>query len=280
MMGAWTLTLAARRGARLPAFTGHANYAEALAWIGTINPRLAAELHDGRGLKPLTCSTLLGVEEGRPVTAGQVCTVRLTTLNAALTEVVAAGMEAAPPAVWQLRDIYGRASRPCPFDVIGITCDPDQDPWSGREDYAGLAAQHLAAPPPPDATIYLDFPGPTAFKSNGLHVPLPMPGLVFGSLAERWNCFSPTPLEGDVRAAAEREVGVSTFRLESTVTRSKSQGRVIGGQGRAGYHLFSPDPARRAVFAILADYARFSGVGVNTTRGMGQCRRVQPPGSA
>ena len=108
----------------------------------------------------------------------------------------------------------------------------------------------------------------------------PSHALTLSSLSSLHTRPSPTPLEGDVRAAAEREVGVSTFRLESTVTRSKSQGRVIGGQGRAGYHLFSPDPARRAVFAILADYARFSGVGVNTTRGMGQCRRVQPPGSA
>jgi len=49
---------------------------------------------------------------------------------------------------------------------------------------------------------------------------------------------------------------------------------LIGGIGRATYSALGGDRYWLATMQMLADFAFYSGVGVKTTSGMGQVRRV------
>jgi CRISPR-associated endoribonuclease Cas6 len=48
----------------------------------------------------------------------------------------------------------------------------------------------------------------------------------------------------------------------------------VGFVGRVTYGLMADDDAVRAQLSVLADFALYAGVGMKTTMGMGQCRRV------
>jgi len=98
--------------------------------------------------------------------------------------------------------------------------------------------------------------------------------LVFGSLTERWNAFSSVALDPDVRGFAEERVAISRYELESRPVRQKGGALRIGGVGQVTYLALDADRYALAALNILADFALYSGVGVQTGTGMGQCRRV------
>ena len=103
---------------------------------------------------------------------------------------------------------------------------------------------------------------------------MPLPNLVFGSLVDRWNTFSPVTLNPEVRRFAEEMVALSNYHLESAVVLQKGGAPLIGGIGRATYTALGGDRYWLAIMQMLADFALYSGVGVKTTIGMGQVRRV------
>ena len=120
--------------------------------------------------------------------------------------------------------------------------------------------------------VKLHLGSPTAFKSAGHHFPLPLPELVFGSLADRWNAFSPVVLSPEMRTFGHETIGISDFNLRSQRTSTKDEGMVIGGVGRVTYRLFTADRNWLAQVHMLANFAVYSGVGVKTAFGMGQVR--------
>jgi CRISPR-associated endoribonuclease Cas6 len=105
-------------------------------------------------------------------------------------------------------------------------------------------------------------------------VPVPMPGLVFGSLVERWNAFSPITLSPDMRRYGEEVMAISQYSLRSAPVAQKAQGLRIGGVGEVTYRALSSDRYWIGVMHMLADFALFGGVGVQTATGMGQVRKV------
>jgi CRISPR-associated endoribonuclease Cas6 len=262
------LQLTTEHPASLPAHLGRANHAATLRRIAAIDPALAEQIHAGDGPKPITCSGLWGGRRnGEAVTVqpGERCAVRISGLAAPVSRALEQALLAGPPATWTLDDH--------PFVVTGAVCDAGQEPWSGRTTYEELAAAQLlqAGRLPRQAT--LEFASPTAFKSAGMTVPVPLPGLVFGSLVERWNAFSPVTLSPEARRFGEEMVAISRYRLESLAVGQKNSGLRIGGVGRATYTALGGDRYWLGVMQMLADFALYSGVGVMTTTGMGQCRR-------
>ena len=267
MLTSITLTLASATDAALPAELGRANYAEILARLNRLEPGLADAVHARAGAKQLTCSGIVhGKRSGNSlhVRTGQPYYARVTGLTAAVSTALVDALVETPPATWSL----GHHT----FQVIAVACDPQDHPWSGCISYRDLLAVHQRSRP--QRKLTLDFTSPTAFKSNDMQVPVPMPGLVFGSLLDRWNAFSPLPLDPDLRAFAEETVAVSRYQLESQVVPQKNRALRIGGVGRVTYTLLDEEPYYAAALNLLADFALFSGVGVQTATGMGQCRRV------
>ncbi len=183
------LELAATADATVPPHLGRAAHAVLLGLVAEVRPDRAADLHDGEGTRPFTASSLLGLPadggaEGR-VEAGRVYHLRFTALE--------------PDLAGTLKEILGRLPgrrlhlEGAELEVKGATWSPEGHPWAAETTYEEMAVQHLTGEAPP-ARVALHFATPTTFRSGGRNVPLPLPGLVFGSLLERWNRFAPVEL--------------------------------------------------------------------------------------
>lgn len=262
--------------ATLPADLGRAIQAETLARLARVAPDLAAAIHAGDGPKPLTCSALIAADsspasrrpaDSFPVQPGGRYAVRLTGLTGPVSEALWGGFVEQPPSAWTL---HGTT-----FRVLEVICDPVADPWTGRASYEALAAAALQAGDRLPRAVTLEFASPTAFKSQEMQIPIPLPGLVFGSLVERWNAFAPLALDPDLRRFAGERVAISRYRLESRPVSTKNGALRIGGVGQVTYTMLADDRYALAGLNILADFALYSGVGVQTATGMGQCRRVK-----
>ena len=157
--------------------------------------------------------------------------------------------------------------------MLAAVCDPAVDAWTGRAEYATLAARHLAQGEAP-RTVTLEFASPTTFKTAGMQMPVPLPSLVFGSLVERWNVFSPVALSPEARRFGGEMIAISRYQLRSAGVPHKGEGLRIGGVGHVTYRALSGDRYWLGVMQLLAAFALYSGVGSQTTSGMGQARQV------
>ena len=264
------LTLQSDSTALLPHHLGRANYAAVLDHLNRVDPGLGAHVHDGAdGPRPLTCSDFFGARadrQGNHVKPDEAYTLRVTGLTARVSRALHAAFVETLPDQWMLT---GHT-----FHVTGATCDPQTHEWAGWTTYEELAAAQLLQSGRPDRRVTLRFGSPTAFKSGGVQIPIPLPNLVFGSLVERWNAFSPVVLSPEVRRFGEELIAVSRYDLRSLPVAHKHGALRIGGVGEVTYTALGGDRYWHAAMQMLADFALFSGVGVQTATGMGQVRRV------
>ena len=153
-------------------------------------------------------------------------------------------------------------------------------PWAASDDYQSLAARYLLPSGPLPASRWtFVLASPTAFRSQGQTQPLPLPGLFFGSLVKRWNAFAPVALpEEGVKRYAEEMVVISRFSLRSAPGWDRGQGERrglrIGSIGKIAYSARNRDRYWLSALGLLAAFALYSGVGAQTTMGMGQVRRM------
>lgn len=283
-LGALVLTLRAARPTAVQNHLGRAVQQFCLDAISRTDPALAAQLHEeGHAARPYAVSGLL-----RPggtqaiwgaVSAGDGAWLRLVGLR---REVVAAleVFASQPPPTIELD--YA------PWEVEAVTWDTAAHPWAGRAHYAALIRQGLTASPP--RQVALEFASPTAFHSDGLNVPLPVPASVFGSLAARWRDFTGAPLPEELSPFVQHFVMLSRYRTETRILSFKQGSRQVGFVGEVSFtvagrnaaleknqpELAGALSARHADLArtlgLLAAFAFYSGVGIKTTAGMGMGR--------
>ncbi|HCE18257.1 MAG TPA: CRISPR-associated protein Cas6 [Anaerolinea thermolimosa] len=252
-------------GRALPAWWGAAAHALLLSAVRQVNPELAARLHDEQGPRPFTVSTLMGAGAHRALDPSRLYTLRFTALQAevtlALREASAAGGPLAPGARLELDYL--------PFVVEQVFFTSDGHPWAGEGSYRQLMSAHLVQPAPP-RRLRLRLASPTGFRSAEKQQPFPLPELVFGSLLERWNSFSPMAFPAEVRRFAAECLGVSAFNLSTRSARLKDSGLRIGCVGEVTFTALHYDRYWMNVLHTLAAYAFFSGVGASTPLGFGQ----------
>ena len=261
------LELAPRREATLGPTQGYHAHALVLQVLQERDPELARELHDQPGPKPFTVSPLRGRFGRRGsnlwLSPAEVYWLRLTLLR---DDVLARLLDALIhlPAELDLR------LESAAFGLRRIVTTPGQSEWAGFSSTEMLLAQAR-----PERRLRLAFCSPTAFRSAGQrNVPLPLPGLVFGSLLAKWNEFAPTRLPEGLRAVADEGLLVARYRLE---TRMLDFGRYreVGFEGICEYECAEGVSAEAAAqLGALADFAFYAGVGAKTAMGMGQARRV------
>lgn len=272
MLTSLVLTLATDKQVRLPSHLGRANYSATLERLATFDAKLDGEIHDMEGIKPLTCSSLFGNIEYRDREAlyrtGELYWLRITGLNQQVSEALLNAFWEQKPACWKLAGH--------PFQVVNAFCHPQRHPWSGSTTYEALAERHLLGQPTVKRMneVTLEFASPTAFKSKELQVPLPLPNLVFGSLVDRWNRFSTVELSEQVRAFGEMAVEINVFDLRSVPVEQKNKSVRVGAMGTVRYRAQYEDRYWLGLYQLLADFALYSGVGVQTATGMGQVRRI------
>ncbi len=161
-----------------------------------------------------------------------------------------------------------------------ILTTPGSHPWAGYSSWAKLAREAQ-----PDPEITLEFTSPTGFgfgqKDWGKKVMvLPLPETVFGSLARSWNDLAPPSLHVDkkaLRAYLDDHVVVKRMENVSTHMLEFRRAKQVGFVGQVTYGLMAENEAARCQLNALADFAFYCGVGMKTTMGMGQCRRVADP---
>lgn len=295
MLTSILLTLAADCNAVLPEHLGRANYAVTLARLNEVAAGLGDTIHALEGFKPLTCSGLFAIgrkestkktghqtEFQTVIRSGDRFQVHVTGLTPQVSRALVKGFVEEPPGAWSVSGYT--------FRVVKTLCDTEIDYWTGCTSYEALAAQPILAGHPFAPQVTLAFLSPTSFQSNNLHMPLPLPNLVFGSLVDRWNHFSSLmKMPGELRTLLLAKLGISHYELRSQAIPQKSgadgRGRGpkplhIGAEGFVTYTLLDKqeNPHQFVELSgklqILANFAMYSGVGVKTTTGMGQCRRV------
>ncbi|MGB9775456.1 MAG: CRISPR system precrRNA processing endoribonuclease RAMP protein Cas6 [Anaerolineae bacterium] len=272
MLTSLVVVLEAEERATLPPHLGRASHAVFLRGVAGRDPDLAERLHALDERRPFTCSSLVGARvervNGEPVAVvapGQPLFLRYTGLTEEVSEHLLRWVESPPPFV----EVEGVR-----LTVRAATLDPSVHPWAGQTTYVALLRKALPAEEPLPRHLELEFLSPTAFHSGGRNVPLPLPDLVYGSLVEKWNDFSPVTVSPEVRRFARECMAISRYELATRAVLGKGDGMQIGFVGRCRYAVLRADPYWLGVLHALTDYAFYAGVGYQTTTGMGQARRM------
>jgi CRISPR-associated endoribonuclease Cas6 len=271
------LTLTPIREATVSATAGHQAHAAFLKTVQEADAALAEALHTpNTPNRPFTVSPLMGGGQPRDgrvwLSPEQDYWLRFTVLDPHIFECFMARFlrgDGRP----LLR--LGQAE----MLIKEILVTPGSHPWAGYTSWAQLATE---ARPASAAEITLEFVSPTAFgfgqKVWGKKVVvLPDPALVFGSLIRAWNSAAPAPMQVDKEAlVAYLEEDAVIKRIEWLVTRMLhfSRSPQVGFVGQVTYGLMAADETMRGQLNALADFAFYAGVGMKTTMGMGQTRRL------
>lgn len=245
-------------GAVMPSAHAYRGLALVLDMLRRVSPSAAEGLHADAEAKPLTVSPLLRLDMEDRTRA-----VRLTVLDEALFGLLLEAVMA-----WdQERPLMLEGQQ---FDLLGLETTPGRDTRVACASFGQL----LEEAGEDEARWRLRFLTPTSFRSRGDAGPFPAVGLVFGSLARRWDSFAPVKVPQGLMERLPALLVVAQYSLRL--------GRVGFGEffqpGFTGWCEYTAreaaGPQERRWLGALARFAFFSGVGAKTTMGMGQCRRM------
>jgi CRISPR-associated endoribonuclease Cas6 len=247
---------------------GRAAQAFFLASLRRLNPELSASVHDTDHMKPFTASTLLGAEyrhDGLWLSPSHPVQLRFTTLHPQLSMLMLNGL--VPE--WRANDVILHDQ---PLEIVAVETDPQVNRWTGKASFEGL----LESASRERKILRMIFGSPTAFKSTyGHFIPLPQPELVFGSLLDRWNMFSPILLPTTLSSIFHDAVAIQSVEITSQEVvfgGGKWGNRITGFTGHAVYIIQTSDREVRRAVNALAAFAHYSGIGIKTTSGLGQVR--------
>jgi CRISPR-associated endoribonuclease Cas6 len=149
------------------------------------------------------------------------------------------------------------------FDVI----NREDETTSYEQLYTTLVVNE----PEPVRRFDLHFTTPTAFAQHSVHLPLPVPALMFRSWLERWNHFAPVYLGSDELIAYLSQYIMLKHHNIKTRSFQLHRGYVNGFIGDVTLQVLNrADPLLANIANLLVSYARFSGTGIKTRLGMGQ----------
>jgi CRISPR-associated endoribonuclease Cas6 len=249
---------------------GRAAHALLLNTIRAVDENLAQELHDESSIRPFTASNLLGKFTSGHLIKDSDYTLRFTGLNAAVSTILCSALQpggSLSPAKKVELDFI-------PFEIQDAHCEAARDDWAALTQYSELAAARLVSSEAAPRQAVLHFASPTQFHSQERTMPLPLPDLVFGSLADRWNAFAPLVFPPEVKRYAAECLVINRFELSSRPVVIKNGGKRIGAVGTISYATLNYDRYWMSLIQTLAAFALFSGVGAGVTMGLGQARQV------
>ncbi len=256
-----TLTLQAREAATLPASHGLMANAAALNLLNRYDEALARELHDKESAKPYTVALLTGLKAQADKTltlpANEDCRWRLTGLSkdvSACLKKITAGDD--------IRIGSGE------FVIADIAVNSTA--------YSLMADKWLSMPTERlNPHIGFQINTPAAFKRGRYEYPFPAPDVVWTSLLNKWNRFSDTYCPQLLLALSE-EVHLTNWHGE---TKRMAMGKrwSVGCVGRFNYGVSKGQDELLRLLHLLADFARFAGIGWQTTAGMGQVTPMLAP---
>lgn len=274
MIGAILYRLRAETPARLPSFHGRLMHGLMFHLLQEQSAELATFLHDELDYKPFTVSLLqespgqaygMEVRRGRDhrelpfcVQEGRTYYWRVTALHEGLLQLLLS------LPVGTCLHVGDAALR-----LEEIIADGRYD--TGVVDENELVAGALSVPDV--QRIAFRFRSPVAFRNYDRDYPLPLPDLVFGSLADKWVQME-MPLELDRKGVREAAMAIAPLEWQG-MSRKVYFGHDRGTLAFAGIFAYTlrelPDEMKR-VFLMLSQFAVFSGTGRLTAQGFGQTR--------
>jgi len=270
MPTALVFTLRPSRHAAVAASLGGAAHAAILEQIAALDAPLATQLHTVQGVRPLTVSPVLGLDQDGAqarVSPERTYVLRVTCLSAGLETVAQQ---------WSAMRFERLSLGGVLWQVEHIAITPTQHYWADSESYEELLSGVRRGAAQRGAPRWaFHFATPVMFRQRHRCLPLPSPEHVFGSLLERWNALAPLPLTDDIRTFVATSLVVNDFDLRSTAMAGKGGVPQIGAIGTCNYTVTRRDPYLEACISVLARFAFYSGVGAGTARGFGQafCRQ-------
>jgi CRISPR-associated endoribonuclease Cas6 len=267
---ATNLELVSIDNCKFPIYGRRDAYRLFLQLVESSDPALAAELKNGTSLQPFTVGNLQSpageIQRGTfSISAGQICYLRFTALNETVTQVLLNLEKNLPETVW-----FGEHL----FEVKELDSSNNIQNRTGQSSYQAILERNffnLDEPTP--SRLRLGFLTPTGFKTEGLDLPLPVPKLLFGSLLQRWNSFSPGPMAEDSRLFAELKVNLGFYRIQNHSVFVDEQYK-SGFTGKVEFKAVGRDRFYLQTLVALADYSFFAGAGYKTTCGFGQMERI------
>ena len=203
--------------------------------------------------------------------------LRFTGLTEALSQFLLALAQNPPRSVELDRVILGLKS---------ATLNPAEHSWANAVSYQDFAAPFLLGSHSQirHSQIRLQFVSPTTFRSRQRYIPFPLPERVFGSLLQRWQAFAPIALNPGIERFAAEMVVAHRFEIrtksvpykldrQSNASAANRRGNCqIGFTGKITYSALNRDRYWLSMLHLLGSYAFYSGVGYQTTTGLGQAR--------
>lgn len=137
--------------------------------------------------------------------------------------------------------------------------------------YEELYTLTVAEDPKAIRVFELDFLSPTAFNYQKLHLPLPVPNLMFRGWLDKWNNFGSIYLGGDELIEYLSEgVKIKRHKIQ-TRNFQLDKGYITGFTGQVVLQVPSRfEPLLANVTNLLVQYSSWCGTGVKTRLGMGQ----------
>jgi len=250
--------------AEIPQWWGRAAHSLLLRTLREYDPALATSLNDDNQIRPFTTSNLVGAHPHGKLKPDEEYSLRFTALNAAVSSLLKQACTDGPLSAGKLVELDE-----IPFEIC-------EHPHLESNDYAGLSAGFLLASQQPPRRFGLRLLSPTTFKSNGKHLPFPLPELTFGSLMERWNAFAPVTFPTELRRYASECLAVGSYHLNTRAIPLKGGGLRVGAVGEVVYTTLNYDRYWLSLTAALCSFGRFAGIGAATSMGLGQCAVLEP----
>ncbi len=261
-LAAFVLYVKAKSNGRLPQFCGRLLHAALLSRLQQDNPQLSALLHDAEN-KSFSASVINArtvIQKGfYLVEADTAAYWRFCIMGDYVDELLAFLQ---PGISFRLGNIE--------FVLQKVVADQKIHSLSGitSTEFIEAACEKL----PALKRVTISFSTPTTFRSFDQDYPLPRADLVFGSLADRWNRVSGQEhfnVELVKKIAADNLVPERWLGQTRYIKLSAKLG-VNCFVGSFSYKLSLLPQEYQAIFIMLAEFARFSGVGRLTAQGFGQ----------
>ncbi len=157
---------------------------------------------------------------------------------------------------------------PCPAEESESDAQnstPEALKWLRSESYASLIRRSL-----PSSSATFEFLSPTAFRQLDHLYLFPEPATIFRGLLSRWNALAPVSLPDTLVQAARDKIYVTRFNLR-TVPVGMAKLTAVGFLGECTFDLSACSTEEKREFSALARFAFYSGVGLKTAMGLGQC---------
>ncbi len=124
----------------------------------------------------------------------------------------------------------------------------------------------------PKSYFHFYFITPVTFKKGEVDYPLPDPKLIFKSLLNKWNYFSPVKVGIDLRKTLEDKVCIIFAGIRTHKIKLSLGGAVTGFTGKVIFYGKNLTEDELLWLNILGHFSNFSGVGRKTTMGLGMTK--------